>query len=69
MLKAGFYTWVEICEIYQISKVMLYQGQRKYETYEALSMAMDTYTKLYNNECYQETLNGLSPLEYRTQAV
>ncbi|EAF0171365.1 IS3 family transposase, partial [Listeria monocytogenes] len=41
----------------------------KFETYEALKHAIDTYIKFYNNERYQETLNGLSPLEYRTQAA
>lgn len=41
----------------------------KYDTYEALKIAIDTYISFYNNECYQETLNGLSPLEYRTQAA
>ncbi|WP_462405254.1 IS3 family transposase [Gracilibacillus sp. Marseille-QA3620] len=41
----------------------------KYETYEALKHAIDQYIKFYNNERYQETLNGLSPLEYRTQAA
>ncbi|MEX3747329.1 IS3 family transposase [Lysinibacillus xylanilyticus] len=25
--------------------------------------------EFYNNERYQETLNGLSPLEFRTQAA
>ena len=42
---------------------------QKFETYEALSQAIDTYIKFYNNERYQEKLNGLSPLEYRTQAA
>lgn len=42
---------------------------QKFETYEALKHAIDTYIKFYNNECYQETLNGLSPLEYRAQAA
>lgn len=41
----------------------------KFETYEELKHAIDTYIKFYNNERYQETLNGLSPLEYRSQAV
>lgn len=41
----------------------------KYDTYEALKIAIDTYISFYNNERYQETLNGLSPLEYRTQAA
>lgn len=41
----------------------------KYESYEALKKAVDTYIMFYNNERYQETLNGLSPLEYRAQAA
>ena len=41
----------------------------KYDTYEALEAAIDTYITFYHNERYQERLNGLSPLEYRTQAA
>ncbi len=41
----------------------------KYETFEALQHAIDEYIQFYNNERYQETLNGLSPLEFRTQAA
>ncbi|MGE7023076.1 IS3 family transposase [Solibacillus cecembensis] len=41
----------------------------KYETYEALEAAIDTYITFYHNERYQERLNGLSPLEYRAQAA
>ena len=41
----------------------------KFETYEALKHASDTYIRFYNNERYQETLNGLSPLEFRSQAA
>ena len=41
----------------------------KYESYEALKHAIDQYIKFYNNKRYQETLNGLSPLEYRAQAA
>ena len=41
----------------------------KFETYETLKHAIDTYIKFYNNKRYQETLNGLSPLEYRAQAA
>lgn len=44
-------------------------GTLKVETYETLKHAFDTYTKFYNNKRYQETLNGLSPLEYRAQAA
>ena len=41
----------------------------KYDTYEELEAAIDTYITFYHNERYQERLNGLSPLEYRTQAA
>lgn len=41
----------------------------KFESFEALKFAIDAYIQFYNNERYQETLNGLSPLEYRTQAA
>jgi len=41
----------------------------KYETFEALQSAIDEYIQFYNNERYQETLNGLSPLEFRSQAA
>jgi putative transposase len=36
---------------------------------EALKYAIDIYITFYNHERYQETINGLSPLEYRGQAV
>jgi len=41
----------------------------KYETFEALQQAIDNYIQFYNNERYQEQLNGSSPLEYRFQAA
>lgn len=41
----------------------------KYDTYEALEEAINTYITFYHNKRYQERLNGLSPLEYRTQAA
>ncbi len=41
----------------------------KYEAFEALQQAIDDYIQFYNNERYQERLNGLSPLEYRVQAA
>ena len=42
---------------------------QKFETYDELKHAIDTYIKFYNNERYQETLNGLSPIEFRSQAA
>ncbi|MBO0995928.1 IS3 family transposase [Bacillus sp. SD088] len=41
----------------------------KYETFEELSKAIDEYIYFYNNERYQERLNGLSPVEYRSKAA
>ena len=41
----------------------------KFETYEELKNAIDAYIKFYNNERYQETLNGLSAIEFRSQAT
>ncbi|WP_245976861.1 IS3 family transposase [Oceanobacillus arenosus] len=41
----------------------------KYGTFEELSKAIDEYIRFYNYERYQERLNGLSPVEYRTKAA
>ncbi len=41
----------------------------KYETFEELTKAIDEYIYFYNNERYQERLNGLSPSEYRAKAA
>jgi putative transposase len=41
----------------------------KYETFEELLKAIEEYIYFYNNERYQERLNGLSPLEYKTKAA
>ena len=41
----------------------------KYETFEELQQAINEYIDFYNNERYQERLNGLSPLEYRAKAA
>ncbi|WP_258074468.1 IS3 family transposase [Brevibacillus laterosporus] len=41
--------------------------QNKYRA--MLQQAIDDYIQFYNNERYQERLNGLSPLEYRVQAA
>lgn len=41
----------------------------KYETFEELSIAIDQYMHFYNHQRYQERLNGLSPIEYRTKAA
>ncbi|MCM3741272.1 IS3 family transposase [Oceanobacillus luteolus] len=41
----------------------------KYESFENLTKAIDEYIYFYNHERYQEKLNGLSPVEYRTKAA
>jgi putative transposase len=41
----------------------------KYETFDELSGAIDEYIYFYNHKRYQKRLNGLSPLEYRTNAA
>ncbi|MEF7495461.1 IS3 family transposase [Lysinibacillus sphaericus] len=41
----------------------------KYQTFEALQQAIEDYIQFYNNDRYQERLNGLSPLEYRAKAA
>ena len=65
MLKAGFHTWDEICEIYQISKDTLYQWQMKYETYGIEGLKEANSCKFYSKElkeaAVQDYLNhGLS---------
>lgn len=41
----------------------------KYETFDDLRKAIDEYIFFYNHERYQEKLNDLSPVEYRTKAA
>ncbi|WP_408011627.1 IS3 family transposase [Pseudalkalibacillus sp. A8] len=41
----------------------------KYETFEALSAAIDEYIHFYNYERLQKRRNGLSPVEYRAKAA
>ncbi|QIC49671.1 IS3 family transposase [Lysinibacillus sphaericus] len=41
----------------------------KFDSLEALKHAIDTYILFYNNERYQEILNGSSPLGYRVQTA
>ncbi|SCY81407.1 Transposase InsO and inactivated derivatives [Lysinibacillus sp. TC-37] len=41
----------------------------KYDSYEELKLAIDEYIHFYNYYRYQKRLNGLSPLEFRTQAA
>jgi transposase InsO family protein len=41
----------------------------KYETFDELCGAIDEYIYFYNHKRYQKRLNGLSPLEYRTNAA
>lgn len=41
----------------------------KFEKFDELCHAIQQYIRFYNEERYQELLNGLSPLELRVQAV
>jgi len=41
----------------------------KYETFDELSHSIQQYIQFYNEERYQQRLNGQSPLEFRAQAV
>ncbi len=41
----------------------------KYETFESLKQDIDDYIYFYNNFRFQKRLNGLSPIEFRTQAA
>ena len=41
----------------------------KFEEFDELCHAIQQYIRFYNEERYQERLNGLSPLEFRAQAV
>ncbi len=41
----------------------------KYDTFEALSLAIDEYIHFYNYERLQKGRNGLSPMEYRAKAA
>ena len=40
-----------------------------YPTYKSLTDDIDEYIQFYNEERYQETLNNLTPLEFRYQAA
>jgi len=40
-----------------------------YPTYKSLTDDIDEYINFYNNERFQETLNSLTPLEFRYQAA
>jgi len=42
---------------------------RKYNTFEALSYAINEYIQFYNHNRYPIRLNGLSPMEYRAKAA
>lgn len=48
------------CEKYELNT---------YLAYKSLTNDIDNYMKFYNEERYQETLNSLTPLEFRDQAA
>lgn len=41
----------------------------KFNSFEELKIAIDDYIKFYNEVRIQKKLNGLAPLEYRSQAM
>ena len=41
----------------------------KFEEFDEFRYAIQKYIRFYNEERYQERLNGLSPLELKDQAV
>jgi putative transposase len=49
-------------------KAELYYLQR-FESVEQLSQEIETYIDYYNNHRIKQKLKGLSPVEYRTQAL
>ncbi len=48
------------CEEYYLST---------YQSFDELKNAVDAYIRFYNHDRLQERLNGLSPIEYRTEAA
>lgn len=41
----------------------------KFHTFDELKLGIDNYIKFYNEKRLQKKLNGLSPLEYRSQTL
>jgi putative transposase len=41
----------------------------KFHSFEELEQAIIEYIDFYNNERFQEKLKGLTPIEYRNQAL
>ncbi len=42
---------------------------REFQAYSELTSAIETYISFYNHDRFQKRLNGLSPVEYRSQAA
>ena len=42
---------------------------RKFDNFDELKLAIDSYIEFYNNRRFQKKLKGLSPIEYRTQTL
>ena len=42
---------------------------KKFHSFDELKIAIDNYIEFYNNRRLQKKLNGLSPIEYRTQTL
>ena len=41
----------------------------KFKSIDALKKEIDNYIQYYNNDRIKQKLNGLSPVQYRTQAA
>ncbi|MCT3616251.1 IS3 family transposase, partial [Lactobacillus acidophilus] len=48
---------------------MFYDQEYKYHNLEELTQAIEEYIKYYNNERIKSRLKGLTPIEYRDQAL
>ncbi len=48
---------------------MFYEQEDKYKDLNDLSKAIDDYIYYYNNDRIKSRLKGLTPIEYRNQAL
>ena len=48
---------------------MFYEQEYKYKDLNDLSKAIDDYIYYYNNDRIKSRLKGLTPIEYRNQAL
>lgn len=52
-----------------IKTEMFYEQEYKYKDLNDLSKAIDDYIYYYNNDRIKSRLKGLTPIEYRNQAL